>query len=292
MRLNRGPALAAVAAARHRSRGLRDAAHRPARQPPAAGSGPRRGRLRPSRSRSSPRRCRRPPRRARPRSSIRSSSPTSRCATCCSPSPRETKVNVDIHPGVEGSGHHQRDRPDAEADPHAHLEAGRHALRDRRPDHPRDARHAVPAQLPRRLREHGARHHGNGGHLHAGHLGGTVGRRRRAGATGDNNSTLRISNTSRNRFWETLEKNIKDMLRETDKLLPEGSSETFVSGARPDRHRHHAVAALQRRAATATGRGGQLAARRARPRSRPGRRRRSSPRNSSSSASRSARPPR
>ena len=32
----------------------------------------------------------------------------------------------------------------------------------------------------------------------------------------------------RNRFWETLEKNIKDMLRETDKLLPEGSSETFV----------------------------------------------------------------
>ena len=53
-----------------------------------------------------------------------------------------------------------------------------------------------------------------------------------AGATGqgDNNSTLRISNTSRHRFWETLERNIKDMLRETDKLLPEGSSETFVSG--------------------------------------------------------------
>ena len=52
------------------------------------------------------------------------------------------------------------------------------------------------------------------------------------GATGagDNNSTLRVTNTTRNRFWETLEKNIKDMLRETDKLLPEGSSETFVSG--------------------------------------------------------------
>ena len=30
------------------------------------------------------------------------------------------------------------------------------------------------------------------------------------------------------RFWETLEKNIKDLLRETDKQLPEGSSETFV----------------------------------------------------------------
>ncbi|HSN22024.1 MAG TPA: pilus (MSHA type) biogenesis protein MshL [Usitatibacter sp.] len=48
------------------------------------------------------------------------------------------------------------------------------------------------------------------------------------GASGANNSTLTITNTSRNRFWETLEKNIKDLLRETDKLLPEGSSETIV----------------------------------------------------------------
>jgi general secretion pathway protein D len=45
---------------------------------------------------------------------------------------------------------------------------------------------------------------------------------------GANNSTLTLTSTSRNRFWETLEKNIKDLLRETDKLLPEGSSETFV----------------------------------------------------------------
>jgi general secretion pathway protein D len=49
-----------------------------------------------------------------------------------------------------------------------------------------------------------------------------------AGGTGTNNSTLVISSTSRHRFWETLEKNIKDLLRETDKQLPEGSSETFV----------------------------------------------------------------
>jgi general secretion pathway protein D len=47
-------------------------------------------------------------------------------------------------------------------------------------------------------------------------------------AGGSNNSTLTITNLSRNRFWETLERNIRDMLRETDKLLPEGSSETFV----------------------------------------------------------------
>jgi MSHA biogenesis protein MshL len=48
------------------------------------------------------------------------------------------------------------------------------------------------------------------------------------GAGSANNSTLTITNTSRNRFWETLEKNIKDLLRETDKQLPEGSSETYV----------------------------------------------------------------
>src|SRR5258706_2582687 len=43
-----------------------------------------------------------------------------------------------------------------------------------------------------------------------------------------NSSLLRIENSGKNRFWETLEKNIKDLLRETDKQLPEGSSETFV----------------------------------------------------------------
>jgi MSHA biogenesis protein MshL len=47
-------------------------------------------------------------------------------------------------------------------------------------------------------------------------------------AGGANNSTLTINSVARHRFWETLEKNIKDLLRETDKLLPEGSSETFV----------------------------------------------------------------
>jgi MSHA biogenesis protein MshL len=43
-----------------------------------------------------------------------------------------------------------------------------------------------------------------------------------------NSSLLRVDNIAKNRFWETLEKNVKDLLRETDKQLPEGSSETFV----------------------------------------------------------------
>ena len=48
------------------------------------------------------------------------------------------------------------------------------------------------------------------------------------GSGGQNSSQLTITNTSKNRFWENLEKNIKDLLRETDKQLPEGSSETVV----------------------------------------------------------------
>ncbi|MBI4985999.1 MAG: pilus (MSHA type) biogenesis protein MshL [Rhodocyclales bacterium] len=43
-----------------------------------------------------------------------------------------------------------------------------------------------------------------------------------------NNSLTRIENKAQNHFWETLDRNIKDLLRETDKILPEGSSETFV----------------------------------------------------------------
>ena len=50
-----------------------------------------------------------------------------------------------------------------------------------------------------------------------------------AGATsGGNNSLTRIENKAQYRFWETIEKNLKDLLRETDKILPEGSSETVV----------------------------------------------------------------
>ncbi|HET7729172.1 MAG TPA: pilus (MSHA type) biogenesis protein MshL, partial [Usitatibacter sp.] len=58
---------------------------------------------------------------------------------------------------------------------------------------------------------------------------GTGGGTPAAGALGGaNNSTITINSVSKNRFWESLEKNLRDLLRETDKLLPEGSSETFV----------------------------------------------------------------
>ena len=48
------------------------------------------------------------------------------------------------------------------------------------------------------------------------------------GGAGQNSSVVKLENTSKNKFWETLGNNIKDLLRETDKLLPEGSTETFT----------------------------------------------------------------
>ncbi len=49
-----------------------------------------------------------------------------------------------------------------------------------------------------------------------------------AGGRLSNNSSTSVTNTSNNRFWETLVQNVQDLLRETDKLLPAGSSETTV----------------------------------------------------------------
>ncbi|MCX7192726.1 MAG: type II and III secretion system protein [Proteobacteria bacterium] len=45
---------------------------------------------------------------------------------------------------------------------------------------------------------------------------------------GSNGSNSTIDNISNNDFWETLTENIKDLLRETDKKLPEGSTETVT----------------------------------------------------------------
>ncbi|HEY4698571.1 MAG TPA: type II and III secretion system protein [Gallionella sp.] len=50
--------------------------------------------------------------------------------------------------------------------------------------------------------------------------------------SGGNSSSLAIKNTSKNHFWETLIQNIKDILHETDKILPAGSSETSVQQVR------------------------------------------------------------
>jgi general secretion pathway protein D len=48
-----------------------------------------------------------------------------------------------------------------------------------------------------------------------------------AGGAAANNSITRIENRSQNLFWETITQNIRDILRETDKILPEGGNEAI-----------------------------------------------------------------
>jgi general secretion pathway protein D len=49
-----------------------------------------------------------------------------------------------------------------------------------------------------------------------------------AAAGGGNNSNTSVKSSAQNNFWASLEKNLKDILRESDKILPEGSSETVI----------------------------------------------------------------
>jgi MSHA biogenesis protein MshL len=49
-----------------------------------------------------------------------------------------------------------------------------------------------------------------------------------ANSASGNNSTTTVTSKAKNNFWDSIEKNIKDILRETDKILPEGSSETVT----------------------------------------------------------------
>jgi general secretion pathway protein D len=48
------------------------------------------------------------------------------------------------------------------------------------------------------------------------------------GSRSGNVSRIQIENKSKNGFWESMESNLKDLLLETDKILPEGSSETLI----------------------------------------------------------------
>ncbi|HQO29739.1 MAG TPA: type II and III secretion system protein, partial [Accumulibacter sp.] len=51
------------------------------------------------------------------------------------------------------------------------------------------------------------------------------------GGSSANTSRIQIENKSKNRFWESLEKNLKELLHETDKIFPEGSTETVTEQA-------------------------------------------------------------
>jgi len=51
-----------------------------------------------------------------------------------------------------------------------------------------------------------------------------------AAASGANGSITTVRNTSDNKFWATLEKNVKDILHETDKVLPTGAQQLAPPG--------------------------------------------------------------
>jgi len=54
-----------------------------------------------------------------------------------------------------------------------------------------------------------------------------------AQASGANGSITTVRNTSDNKFWSTLEKNIKDILHETDRILPTGAVQAVAPQAPP-----------------------------------------------------------
>ncbi len=144
---------------------------------------------------------------------------------------RETKVNFDIHPGIEGTVNLNAidqtlkqilTRMSKQVDMRWEFDGQTISVM---PDSPfLRIYHVDYVNMTREVIETV----GISTQVISGGLSGTTG----GAGTGPNanNSTLSLNSVARNRFWETLERNVKDLLRETDKLLPEGSSETFVQG--------------------------------------------------------------
>jgi MSHA biogenesis protein MshL len=139
---------------------------------------------------------------------------------------RETKVNFDIHPGIEGAVTLNAidqtlkqilNRMSKQVDMRWETDGQTITVM---PDTPFLRNYRVDyVNMARDVTETA----GIATQIIGGAVGGAA-----SSSGGANNSTLTITSTARHRFWETLEKNVKDMLRETDKQLPEGSSETFV----------------------------------------------------------------
>jgi general secretion pathway protein D len=142
---------------------------------------------------------------------------------------RETRVNFDIHPGIEGTVNLNAidqtlkqilNRMARQVDMRWEMDGQTITVM---PDTPYLRSYRVDyVNLARDVSETV----GIATQVISGGIAGAAGAS--AAGTGANNSTLTITGTSKHRFWETLEKNVKDLLRETDKQLPEGSSETFV----------------------------------------------------------------
>lgn len=142
---------------------------------------------------------------------------------------RDAKLNVDIHPSIEGTVTMNvrdqtlteiLDRVARQVDLRYEIKGNSLSilpdspyLRHYRIDYPniqRDARTSISTST------------------NVASTGGSPGSSSGGGGGGSNASTSSIDNISNNRFWATLIGNLKDLLRETDKILPEGTSETVT----------------------------------------------------------------
>ncbi|MDO8311335.1 MAG: pilus (MSHA type) biogenesis protein MshL [Sideroxyarcus sp.] len=138
---------------------------------------------------------------------------------------RDAKINIDIHPGVQGevtiNAINQTlpqilDRISKQVDMRYEMDNGNLVVM---PDAPFLKSYKIDYVNMSRDADGGI---SNTSQVGGGATGGAT-----TGA-GANSSKLAITNISKNHFWDTLVKNITDILRETDKILPEGSSETVV----------------------------------------------------------------
>jgi MSHA biogenesis protein MshL len=157
---------------------------------------------------------------------------------------RDAKINLDIQSGIEGTvtvnAINQTlpeilDRISRQVDMRYELNNGTLAVM---PDTPYLKQYKIDYMNMSRDSEGGIT---NTSQVGSGTSGGAAGGT--SGGAGANSSQLSIKNTSKNHFWDTLVQNIKDILHETDKILPAGSSETVVQ---------------QSRAASTTGTGAQV----------------------------------
>ena len=137
---------------------------------------------------------------------------------------RDAKINIDIHSGIEGAvtlnAINQTlpqilDRISRQVDMRYELKDGLLVVM---PDSPFLKSYKIDYVNMARDAEGGI---SNTSQVGGGAAGGASG-------GGANNSQLSIKNSSKNHFWDTLVKNITDILRETDKVLPQGSSEVIV----------------------------------------------------------------
>ncbi len=142
---------------------------------------------------------------------------------------RDAKINLDIHPGIQGlvtlNAINQTlpqilTRIAKQVDMRYVMENGNLIVM---PDSPYLHSYKIDYVNMMRDAEGGISNTTQVGSGASGGAGTPIG-----GMAGANNSQLAIKNISKNDFWKTLIQNIKDILHETDKILPSGSSETVV----------------------------------------------------------------